>query len=545
MQPVDDNEPESRPQRPAPLRPHHRGAAGHRHRGGGVAGRQRWRRRRRRPAAPTRPPAPDRRAARGRRHLVDGAGAGPRRRASPTPATPSPGRSPSRSSSAPSASPSSTATTAAPRRRGSPATRSRSSPGCRTTTTRSSARAPGARHRRLGRRGPRDLRGLRRDLPGYYQTYGRTVDLEFVAGVGLHARPGRGPGRRRAGGGARSRSPSSAGPLLGQHVDRGAARPWHRLHGLPGHRPRPAPSSFGILPSNGQIRTHVANYVGEKLGGQPAEFAGEDLQDEDRVFGSSSWHRATPTSERAERMLETLQDEGVDVAETVTYPLDPGRASELAASAIARCKEAGVTTVMLRADPITAAGVHQRGHEAELVPRVGARRRQFIDTTTFARTFDQEQWPHTFGISFMPPLAEPEITPGLQAVRVVLRRRRRPPDNSAACSSTRRWRCSSRARSTPGPSSPSRRSTTACSPSRRRPERRDPALRRLRPGHLETRTDYAGIDDMVELWWDPDATGPTRRARTATACTATSTGAALPARRVHERAQGVRRGGVA
>ena len=37
--------------------------------------------------------------------------------------------------------------------------------------------------------------------------------------------------------------------------------------------------------------------------------------------------------------------------------------------------------------------------------------------------------------------------------------------------------------------------------------------------------DYAGVDDMVELWWTPRPRGPTRSAPRAPACTATSTAA--------------------
>ena len=185
MQPVDDNEPDSRPSALRRFGPITAvllvivivaavslvGSGGDDDEGDG----QRHRRGRR----------ADRRAARGRRHLVDGAGAGPRRH------LPrhlrhrvGQGRDP----------------VLLPHRvhrrvrrrqrrrhgaRASPATRSRSSPGCPTTTTRSSSSCA----RRSGSTTSVDdvretYEGLVEIFQTYYQTYGRTVDLEFVQASG-------------------------------------------------------------------------------------------------------------------------------------------------------------------------------------------------------------------------------------------------------------------------------------------------------------------------------------------------------------------------
>ncbi len=281
-------------QRPAPLRPHHRGAAGHR---------RSWRRCRwsaavatttTRPAAPTRPP---RRPASCPRASSPGRWRRSRTSTSPsaTRATPSRAGSRSRSSSAPSASPSSTATTAAPRR-----------PGVTGDSIKVVAwlpndddpifepRAPGPRHRRVGRRGPRDLRGPRRDLPDLLRDLRPHGGPRVRAGVGLHARPGGGPGRRPAGCGDEAvRRPRRPAPR--QHVDRGAARPGHHLHGLPGHvRPGPVvlrhpPQQRPDPHARRRLRRREARWA------SPPSSPATTCRTRSGCSACSTWRRPTPT----------------------------------------------------------------------------------------------------------------------------------------------------------------------------------------------------------------------------------------------------------
>jgi hypothetical protein len=344
--------------------------------------------------------------------------------------------------------------------------------------------------------------GLVEIFQRYYQTYGRTVDLEFVQASGTMLDPvaARADALRAA-----EMDPFAVlgGPLL--------ANTWtEELHArgivclaCPGTSD-PAPSSFGILPSTKQIRTHVANYAGAKLAGKPAEFAGGDLQGKERVFGLLYLAQTDADEESAGRMVDALAEQGIDVAETVTYPLDPGRAQELSASAIARFKEAGVTTVILRADPITAPAFSNEATEQDFFPEWFLAGFQFTDTTTFARGFDQEQWAHAFGVSFMPPLAQPEITPAYKLYEWYFGEP--PAADNALILIYPQVALFFTGVEYAGP---------------------DLTVEHLRDGlfafpptpsavtqpSVDYGTgvwgddDYAGIDDMVELWWDPDATG--------------------------------------
>jgi hypothetical protein len=67
--------------------------------------------------------------------------------------------------------------------------------------------------------------------------------------------------------------------------------------------------------------------------------------------------------------------------------------------------------VVVRADPLSLPAFTREATKQNWYPEWVIGGFQFTDTTTFARTFDQEQWSHAFGLSFLPPKAPPEITP--------------------------------------------------------------------------------------------------------------------------------------
>lgn len=252
-------------------------------------------------------------------------------------------------------------------------------------------------------------RGLAEVFQRYYETYGRTVEVEFVQASGSMLDPvaARADALRAA-----EYEPFAVlgGPLL--------ASTWtEELHArgivcmaCPGISD-PEPTGFGIQPNQGQIRTHVVSYVAAKLAGGTADFAGEGIKGEERVFGLLSLVQSEGDERGVERYVEQFADEGIDIAETGKFPLDPGRAQELATGIVAKMKDAGVTTVVVRADPLTLPAFTREATKQNWYPEWVIGGFQFTDTTTFARTFDQEQWSHAFGLSFLPPKAPPEITP--------------------------------------------------------------------------------------------------------------------------------------
>ncbi len=337
-----------------------------------------------------------------------------------------------------------------------------------------------------------------------YQTYGRRVVLDFVEASGsiLDNTAARADAVRAA-------EDLGAFAVLGGPIIGGAWAEELQARGItcvgcPGISD-PA-TVFSVPPSGGQVRSHLVAYVTAKLAGGDAQHAGEELRTQERVFGHLALGMGTSDERSATQLQEDLAEGGVELAEQILYPLDPGRAAELATNAVTRMQSSGVTTVIVQADPILLPAFTQEATKQGWFPEWVLGGAPFIDTSTFARSFDQEQWSHAFGISYFPPQVRPDANPpyrlyewfhgspppvegslpllllhpqvslfftGLQHAGPVLTAQTfrdglflMPPTPRAVTQpsvsyGTQRW------------SSP----------------------------------DFAGVDDMVELWWDPDAVG--------------------------------------
>jgi hypothetical protein len=197
---------------------------------------------------------------------------------------------------------------------------------------------------------------------------------------------------------------------------------------------------------------------------------------------------------------------GVEVAEQILYPLDPSRAAELATNAVTKMQGAGVTTVLVQADPILLPAFTKEATKQEWYPEWVLGGSPFIDTTAFARTFDPDQWEHAFGISYFPPQTVTDINPPVRLYEWF--HGERPPvvatlpllliypqvtlfftgleyagpDLTAETFRNGLFVMPPTARATTQPS--------------------------VSYGeHRWEEPEYAGIDDMVELWWDADAEG--------------------------------------
>ena len=162
-----------------------------------------------------------------------------------------------------------------------------------------------------------------------------------------------------------------------------------------------------------QADMHLAEMVGKQLVGKPAEFAGDEaMHTEERVFG---WIQAeTETGEYTERndaFEEALASEyDGEIATRFTYLFDPAQGADIATTAIARMKEAGVTSVILSTDPLLPANITREATAQNYFPEWIIGPSVLADTTIFGRTFDQEQWSHALGLGLTTARAERELT---------------------------------------------------------------------------------------------------------------------------------------
>lgn len=195
-----------------------------------------------------------------------------------------------------------------------------------------------------------------------------------------------------------------------------------------------APYVISTLMSSTQGYLHRAEYVGKRLAGRPAKYAGDVfLAQQPRKFGLLYYETAEQSYRTGVEFFEReLSRYGVQLAEKLAFTganIDPAATQEQARTMIARLKEAGVTSVLFAGDPLSPVFFTQEATRQRYTPEWVLTGSAFTDTSFFARTYDQTQWAHAFGLSFLP--ARLPVSQG-DAYRVHVWHHRAPPPAEAA-----------------------------------------------------------------------------------------------------------------
>ena len=241
-----------------------------------------------------------------------------------------------------------------------------------------------------------------------FETYGRTIDIEFYTGTG--ASDDQDAARADAIAIA-DMEPFAVigGPLQAREVF---------VQELTSHGIVCAPSCavamnqnfiadrdpliWNLGPTANQASELTAEAVANLAGPGPAELAGaEAMRSQDRVYAVV--HYDTPDGDQTEgfEALEAgLADRGIDLAVDVPFFLDFSRIQENARTVIGQLEEAGVTTVIFYGDPLMPQALTQEATAQDYHPEWILGPNVLADTAIFARSFDQDQWSHGFGIAF-------------------------------------------------------------------------------------------------------------------------------------------------
>jgi hypothetical protein len=195
-----------------------------------------------------------------------------------------------------------------------------------------------------------------------------------------------------------------------------------------------APYVVSTLMSATQGYAHRAEYVGKRLAGRPAKYAGDVfLAQQPRKFGLLYYETAEQSYRTGVEFFEReLSRYGVQLAEKLAFTganIDPAATQEQARTMIARLKEAGVTSVIFAGDPLSPVFFTQEATRQRYSPEWVLTGSAFTDTSFFARTYDQTQWAHAFGLSFLP--ARLPVEQG-EAYRVHVWHHGSPPPAKAA-----------------------------------------------------------------------------------------------------------------
>jgi hypothetical protein len=164
-----------------------------------------------------------------------------------------------------------------------------------------------------------------------------------------------------------------------------------------------APYVWPQGPAPEQADANWIEMLEKQVAGGKAEYAGdESMHDQDRVFGFiGAETEQGEFAERHDNIRAELAERGIDVVESQAYVFDPAQGQEIARTAINKMKSAGVTTILITADPLIPKNLTEEATAQEYFPEWVLGPSVYMDTTLFGRTFDQEQWSHAFGYSVL------------------------------------------------------------------------------------------------------------------------------------------------
>jgi hypothetical protein len=237
-------------------------------------------------------------------------------------------------------------------------------------------------------------------------TYGRDVDLEFVVSSGVDEASQRADAVT-----VKSMKPFIVLDIAGSlqvfdTVIAAAKIPVFSLFTTVDATLKQAPYRWGQQ-DNTAATINGAEFVGKQLAGKKAQYAGDAaMHDETRKFGL-----VLSDLVESDFFDETLADYDVEIASAATFSYpgsdaitgDAAVAQEHAPVAITKLKAAGVTTVLLLADPAMVTALTQQATAQDYQPEWVYLGSGNIDFPLLGRTYDQEQWAHAFGLSNVPP----------------------------------------------------------------------------------------------------------------------------------------------
>ncbi len=161
-----------------------------------------------------------------------------------------------------------------------------------------------------------------------------------------------------------------------------------------------APYIFGTGPTPEQASDLTAKLVGNLLNGKKAQFAGDALKNKERVFGIAHYDTIDGQQTAAfARLKADLTKAGVKIAADLPFLLDLSKAQENARTMIAKLKAAGVTSVIFTGDPLTPSSLTKEATAQNYFPEWIIGSNVLVDIALFARTYDQQQWKHAFGLA--------------------------------------------------------------------------------------------------------------------------------------------------
>lgn len=168
-----------------------------------------------------------------------------------------------------------------------------------------------------------------------------------------------------------------------------------------------APYVWTSLPTARLYYRHIAEYVGKRLAGRNARYAGDAsaaLKNAPRKFGlvyiEANKGKVNPGArEEKDVFVQELAGYGVELSEVSAYDFDFNKAQSDAANIIVKMKNKNVSTIIFFGDPLYPVFLTQAATQQAYFPEWMVTGTALTDTTFFGRTYDRAQWDRVYGIS--------------------------------------------------------------------------------------------------------------------------------------------------
>jgi hypothetical protein len=161
---------------------------------------------------------------------------------------------------------------------------------------------------------------------------------------------------------------------------------------------------WGSLQTPEQFLVNLTDYIEKKLNNKPAEFAGDpEMRTQTRRWGVVHFEQDPPVYTEVRRFAQEYGASRDWEAETyLTYLLNFDTMAEQARTIIAQLKENDVTTVIFLGDPTMPGALTLEATVQDYFPEWIITGTFMTDTTYMGRAYDQSQWANAFGISSLP-----------------------------------------------------------------------------------------------------------------------------------------------
>ena len=165
------------------------------------------------------------------------------------------------------------------------------------------------------------------------------------------------------------------------------------------------------------IQQTVSDYMVKRLIGKPARYAAGDLKGKPRttavIAPENPWYQQCVDA--GEKVLKAA---GHPDQDRIAYKLDFNTLSNQAASVVAKLKSEKITTVVCGCDPAFPIFLTSKAQEQGYSPEWIITGAGFIDLDILGQLYQQDQWSHSLGLSFIGPLQPLRATTGYNAFKI-------------------------------------------------------------------------------------------------------------------------------